>query len=76
MESLKRKEVVSGTSDMQWTVAILRRSQFITNIKPKTNHSNTSMTSKICTSKCSERKWENENNVDVGVEREGRLKKR
>ncbi|PKK64517.1 hypothetical protein RhiirC2_787374 [Rhizophagus irregularis] len=29
MESLKRKEVVSGTSDMQWTVAILRRSQFM-----------------------------------------------
>ncbi|CAB4414516.1 unnamed protein product [Rhizophagus irregularis] len=25
MESLKRKEIVSGTSDMQWTVSTLRR---------------------------------------------------
>lgn len=33
------------------------------------------MTSKICTGKCSERKWEHENNVDVGVDEEGDWRK-
>ncbi|CAB5365843.1 unnamed protein product [Rhizophagus irregularis] len=56
--TLKRKEIVSGTSDMQWTVSTLRRAAiYLCNyydkfgsiffiykaIKPKTKHSNTSI---------------------------------